>query len=106
MRLRNDHAQEVRRRLETNPLPMLQTFANVAQIQGAVAVIAGIAFGLTQVRQLRQQPRRTSRRESSSQRASTSTGGSVAIPSRSSATAANTTAIGNRSSSRAGRTWK
>jgi hypothetical protein len=35
-----------------------------------------------------------------------STGGSVAIPSRSSATAANRTASGSRSSSRAGRTWK
>ena len=34
---------------------MLQTLANLAQILGAVAVIAGIAFGLTQVRQFRQQ---------------------------------------------------
>ena len=31
---------------------MLQTLANLAQILGAVAVIAGIAFGFTQVRQL------------------------------------------------------
>ncbi len=34
---------------------MLQTLANLAQILGAVAVIAGIAFGFTQVRQFRQQ---------------------------------------------------
>ena len=34
---------------------MFQTLANLAQILGAVAVIAGIAFGFTQVRQFRQQ---------------------------------------------------
>jgi hypothetical protein len=40
---------------KTKPSPYAPNPRNVAQILGAVAVIAGIAFRLTQVRQFRQQ---------------------------------------------------
>jgi hypothetical protein len=36
---------------------MLETLANVAQVLGAIAVLAAIAFGLAQIRQFRQQRR-------------------------------------------------
>ncbi len=36
---------------------MLDTLANVAQVLGAIAVVAAIAFGLAQIRQFRQQRR-------------------------------------------------
>src|SRR5688572_16672340 len=36
---------------------MLDTLANLAQVLGAIAVVAAIAFGLAQIRQFRQQRR-------------------------------------------------
>ena len=36
---------------------MLDTLANIAQVLGAIAVVAAIAFGLAQIRQFRQQRR-------------------------------------------------
>src|SRR5688500_2057193 len=36
---------------------MLDTLANLAQVLGALAVVAAIAFGLAQIRQFRQQRR-------------------------------------------------